>query len=516
MNKILKNTILSIATCAVVFSLQGCGEDRAGMSVDEAKSKGLVPSSLSTAPGTASRITNCGVGTNDVDCDWLPDEDEGPGKLYPLAVPGERDSDGDDLADGCEYGVQAAINDQPNCARTTEGPHGYTNPQDPDSDDDGIKDGEEVNGYTVPTILGTKQTNPDNADTDGDGIDDGTEKNGYTVGNFGTLYSDPTDKDSDDDRLSDGFEKNTVGSNPRDKDSDDDGVTDGIEACGTSNDPNYGTGKITKTNDNSGGSNGVGIDQVENTETTVADYIDDILNLTNESAINVSSNDCTPTNQTKADTLNNTNDSDGDGRPNVAEVTKENDPLDASNYYKWITDTTEGQQMIAAGFKYIPKTDSKDGFWMAEIEARQDGDDDHVQFSDSSKSTIESKDEGQAETIIANSRDNITNGINTDLFDKTIYLSKKDQYEQIFTLKDSWNGNDLTVENKYHDFYVPDDYNVTIKELKNDNEVLDENSPNGDYSYLGHDYDEDNLFGTAAVDNTLSFRGATKRFKFDQ
>jgi len=99
MKNILKTSIISVATCAVLLSLQGCGKDRAGMSVSEAKSKGYIsPSNISST----GRNLNCGTGTNDEDCDYLPDDEEGPGKRYPNAKRGVADQDGDHLVDGCE------------------------------------------------------------------------------------------------------------------------------------------------------------------------------------------------------------------------------------------------------------------------------------------------------------------------------------------------------------------------------------------------------------------------------
>ena len=48
-----------------------------------------------------------------------------------------------------------------------------TNPMDADTDDDGIKDGDEDKNHNG--IVDAGETNPCNADTDGDGIQDGTE-----------------------------------------------------------------------------------------------------------------------------------------------------------------------------------------------------------------------------------------------------------------------------------------------------------------------------------------------------
>ena len=64
-----------------------------------------------------------------------------------------------------------------------------TDPYDPDSDDDGLTDGEEIN---------THNTDPNDSDSDDDGLTDGAEIN--------THITDPNDSDSDDDTYSDGDE----------------------------------------------------------------------------------------------------------------------------------------------------------------------------------------------------------------------------------------------------------------------------------------------------------------------
>jgi len=88
---------------------------------------------------------------------------------------------------------------------------------DPDSDDDGLLDGEEV------TVHRTDARDPD---TDDDGLDDGDEVNVH-----GTY---PLDRDSDDDGLDDGEEVNVHGTDPLDPDTDGDGYSDGDEvAAGT-------------------------------------------------------------------------------------------------------------------------------------------------------------------------------------------------------------------------------------------------------------------------------------------
>ena len=130
-------------------------------------------------------------------------------------VPDPNDPDGDGLPTG------------------QEGPIG-TNPNDPDTDDDGLSDGAEVN---------THGTDPLNPDTDGDGLLDGAEVN--------THGTDPLDPDTDNDGLTDGQEVKgvkirerfevcnkkvrnsiTVTTNPLVKDTDKDGLSDGKEVKG--------------------------------------------------------------------------------------------------------------------------------------------------------------------------------------------------------------------------------------------------------------------------------------------
>jgi hypothetical protein len=163
--------------------------------------------------------------------------------------PTDPDSDDDGLSDGDEVNTYG------------------TDPNDPDSDDDGLSDGDEVNTY------GTDPTDPDSdsdglpdgwevdnglnpnsrtgnngasGDPDSDGLsnageyangsdpndpdsdDDGLSDGDEVSGTFGYV-TDPTDPDSDDDGLSDGDEVNTYGTDPNDSDSDDDGLNDGWE-----------------------------------------------------------------------------------------------------------------------------------------------------------------------------------------------------------------------------------------------------------------------------------------------
>lgn len=86
-----------------------------------------------------------------------------------------------------------------------------TDPNDEDSDNDGLLDGEEI-AYNA---------NPHLTDTDSDNINDGDEVNTYNT--------DPNDSDSDDDTLSDYAEIFTYNTNPNNADPDGDNMDDSDE-----------------------------------------------------------------------------------------------------------------------------------------------------------------------------------------------------------------------------------------------------------------------------------------------
>ena len=144
--------------------------------------------------------------------------------------PLDADSDDDDLTDGEETSSTPATdpntpNDEQNVVDsdddgltdTEEGVLG-TDPNDPDTDGDGLLDGEEVNTY---------KTDPLDADTDGDTLTDGREV--LKVG------SNPKKKDTDKDGLKDGQEVKRYKTNPLKKDTDGDGLKDKVEIKGTAN-----------------------------------------------------------------------------------------------------------------------------------------------------------------------------------------------------------------------------------------------------------------------------------------
>ncbi len=95
-----------------------------------------------------------------------------------------------------------------------------TDPHNPDTDNDGLKDGEEVRRY---------RTNPLKADTDGDGLLDGEEVHTY--------HTDPTKFDTDGDGLSDGDEVLKYHTDPLRVDTDGDGLSDGDEVLKYHTDP---------------------------------------------------------------------------------------------------------------------------------------------------------------------------------------------------------------------------------------------------------------------------------------
>jgi PKD repeat protein len=122
------------------------------------------------------------------------------------------------------YSVSLTVSGLGNSA--TETKTNYINIAIPieDTDNDGLSDYEEVHTYL---------SNPNNPDTDGDGLDDGIE-----VTDWGADWdADPDgdqlvnllDPDSDNDGLNDGVEVNTLGTDPTLVDSDYNGTPDGDE-----------------------------------------------------------------------------------------------------------------------------------------------------------------------------------------------------------------------------------------------------------------------------------------------
>jgi rubrerythrin len=167
-------------------------------------------------------------------------------KFFIILDPDNPDSDNDGLKDGEE------VLDH------------KTNPINPDTDGDYLYDGEEIKGLTRGTPKGPagryfSPTNPLHADTDGDGLADGEEVYGIffnpslieitnrefyyfivitfnpdLIDLFGSAeayeaFSDPTKPDSDGDGLTDYEEVILYFTNPMSKDTDGDGINDNLD-----------------------------------------------------------------------------------------------------------------------------------------------------------------------------------------------------------------------------------------------------------------------------------------------
>jgi Bacterial TSP3 repeat/Thrombospondin type 3 repeat len=180
-----------------------------------------------------------GGGDPDTDGDGVPDADD-PDPDDPC-VP-------DDTHPACDGGGDPVDTDGDGLSDEDEDSYG-TNPNDADSDDDGLNDGPEVN---------THNTDPTNPDTDFDNVSDGSanpdgslpivagpdaqpnnacvpnalsvscdqDNDGLTNREENLKGTDPADADSDNDGLEDGEE---FDSDPLDADSDNDGRLDGHE-----------------------------------------------------------------------------------------------------------------------------------------------------------------------------------------------------------------------------------------------------------------------------------------------
>ena len=174
------------------------------------------------------------------DCDFdglLDGEEVTTGSDGYITDPNDSDSDNDNLTDGQED----TYNTNPNSSDTdndgwsdiweinTSG----TNPTKADTDSDGLTDAIEFNYWKYTRGRTTSQAYAyiKDSDVDNDNLKDGAE---LTVG------TDPLDNDSDNDGLFDGYEEYTYGTDPTDYDSDNDGYSDGEEVAAGSdpNDPN--------------------------------------------------------------------------------------------------------------------------------------------------------------------------------------------------------------------------------------------------------------------------------------
>jgi len=155
----------------------------------------------------------------DSDGDFMPDNYEIQNGLNPIVADGNSDADSDNLSNLREYYLG-------------------TNPNDSDSDDDLVLDGDEYAIYNTSPLANdtdhdtlmdgyeifTLGSNPLSTDSDGDHLSDADEVNLY-----GT---DPTSIDSDADSLSDYLEVMVLGTSPVNIDTDNDSMTDAFEVNG--------------------------------------------------------------------------------------------------------------------------------------------------------------------------------------------------------------------------------------------------------------------------------------------
>ncbi|MDI1449560.1 DUF3344 domain-containing protein [Polyangium sp. 6x1] len=260
--------------------------------------------------------------------------------------PNDADSDDDGVIDGLE----------PNPTDDTDG-DGTINALDPDSDGDGLKDGTEMgkdcsNPATNPAANncvpdgdnGATTTSPVDPDTDDGGVSDGdedTDKDGVVDEN----ERDPNDAtddnivpptDSDNDGLTDDEEAD-LGTDPNDADSDDDGVPDGQEPS-----PGEDTDRDGKINALDPDSDNDGL--FDGTELGL-DCSNPATDATAETCIPDGDKGATKTDPLKADTDGGgINDGDEDKNKNGVVDTGESNPLDSAD------DVVDGIILTGNGF----------------------------------------------------------------------------------------------------------------------------------------------------------------------
>ena len=123
--------------------------------------------------------------------------------------PNNPDTDGDGLNDGLERGL--SIPEGKGTSKTWHNdidPSTKTDPLDADSDNDGLKDGQEDKNENGK--VDSKETNPIDTDTDDDNVQDGMEDSDLdTI--IDPTETNPYDFDTDNDGLPDGLEKGIIG-----------------------------------------------------------------------------------------------------------------------------------------------------------------------------------------------------------------------------------------------------------------------------------------------------------------
>jgi len=206
------------------FSIGGAMTSTYDLDGYNSGSEDIWDSYLNAALGLTFTGENCKA---DKDNDGIGKCDEKKIGTDPL----NPDTDGDGLNDGEEYLTHKtdplkADTDGDGLGDATEVKETTTNPLVVDTDGDGLNDGEEVNNYkTNPLVVDTDKdglsdsdevmkhkTNPLKADTDGEGLTDGDEVMKHKT--------DPLKADSDGEGLSDSEEVLKYKTNPLKKDTD--------------------------------------------------------------------------------------------------------------------------------------------------------------------------------------------------------------------------------------------------------------------------------------------------------
>ncbi len=166
----------------------------------------------------------------DSDCDGLSDEEEFS-IIYGVDAegnsqktdPNNRDTDGDGLLDGIERG--RTTSPDPLCGCVNGSTDGYCGCSKEEYD---ARTNPECARYFYGATEPSNPTSPVLADTDGDGIPDGVEDANQN-GHLGAGETNPASTDTDGDGLSDYDEVNTHGTHPAKADTDGDGLPDGLE-----------------------------------------------------------------------------------------------------------------------------------------------------------------------------------------------------------------------------------------------------------------------------------------------
>jgi len=338
--------------------------------------------------------------------------------------------------------------------------------------------------------------------------------------------------------VSDGYETDVSKTQPNMFDSDNDGVSDGIEVCGTF-DVN---GFYSKTNDGKveGVIDGINIDE----KTT--DFYDDTLQVTDPikyqlwekyvdstgvhvKQISAQDSRCqTPAdynNDNVIDAKDAVNDSDQDGRTNLSEKDHGVDPLhsgtayakteltddvqadiDNKSYYPWITQTPDGEKMIAANFIYVPKSDSK-GFWISKYEARYKDNDSNsgavvfkrdVNDDGTNDSNVNDISIDTAKDLLSDEESQVASSY-------PLILTKRDQYTDLFNVKDrDGNTNCIIIKNSVGDTNMPVGAESEVCE------ITDANYEFTQVSYGKYKYDDGVTFSDSTTEaSDTTFRGTS-------